>query len=228
MERNEKGQFVKGMIPWSKGKKTGIIPWNKGLTGIGGWHHSKQTRLKMKNSAKIRIINYPNTDPILLGNNTRFKKGENGWVGRKHSELSKSRMSESHKHVITPNRDTKPERMIQIWLTLNQIKFIKHRGIKFSNNRWVQVDIFIEPNIVIEIDGDYWHANPSKYNSDSIIAGGRYAKEIWAEDIQENHELNKLGYYIIRIWESDIKSGIDDAAIPLLNLLRSLKSKEVT
>ena len=26
------GQFVKGFIPWNKGKKTGNIPWNKGLS----------------------------------------------------------------------------------------------------------------------------------------------------------------------------------------------------
>lgn len=32
LERNEKGQFIKGGIPWIKGKHP--IPWNRGIKGI--------------------------------------------------------------------------------------------------------------------------------------------------------------------------------------------------
>lgn len=48
MERNSKGQFIKGGIPWIKDKH--LIPWNKGKTGI----YTKDTLLKMVKAGRKR------------------------------------------------------------------------------------------------------------------------------------------------------------------------------
>lgn len=41
--------------------------------------------------------------------------------------------------------------------------------------------------------------------------------------VEIKSSLKKLGYNVIRIWESDIKSNIDFAINPLLNLIRNNK-----
>ena len=49
-ERNEKGQFLKGLVPWNKDKKSGHTPWNKGKKGEHHIYHSdfEKRREKMK------------------------------------------------------------------------------------------------------------------------------------------------------------------------------------
>jgi DNA mismatch endonuclease (patch repair protein) len=105
--------------------------------------------------------------------------------------------------------------MMQIALTLNGIKFEKHKPIIG------QPDIFIEPNICLFIDGDYWHANPNKYSSEVSITKDKKAKNIWARDIQVNNELSKMGYLIVRLWESDIKKNTQGCAEKVIEALRN-------
>ena len=60
--------------------------------------------------------------------------------------------------------------------------------------------------IIIEINGDYVHANPKKYNEQDIIVMPRKrytAKTKWEEDEKRIDYLEQLGYKIIVIWESD-------------------------
>lgn len=105
---------------------------------------------------------------------------------------------------LLPFRDSKPERMMQIALTLNDIKFKKHTMITDSMKFYHQVDIFIEPNICIEVDGDYWHRQP----------------KILLRDVEVNHKLNLLGYNVIRIWEKDIKNNAQDCVSRIITMIR--------
>jgi len=49
-------------------------------------------------------------------------------------------------------------------------------------------DAYIEPNIIIEVDGEYWHNYPD----------GR------EEDRKRDKELESVGYEIHRYWAKDI------------------------
>lgn len=166
-------------------------------------------------------------------------KGNKNCLGKKHSDLTKERISNklkghsvSHEtrqrmrlarqHQVVPFKDTKPERMMQLALQLHGIKFRTHEPIAG------QPDIFIEPNICIFIDGDFYHANPDKYESNDYIIHGRFARDIWARDIQITHELSKLGCYVIRIWEHDVINDKDDCTSKLITLIKDQKMVSVT
>ena len=57
-------------------------------------------------------------------------------------------------HQIFPKKDTKIEIILQKELTKRDIPFVTHKAL------FGQPDIFIEPNICVFADGDYWHNYP--------------------------------------------------------------------
>jgi very-short-patch-repair endonuclease len=69
----------------------------------------------------------------------------------------REKLVEHRKHQKFPKSDTIPEKMIQEALRSENIEFIKHKPFKVGKS-YHQVDIFIKPNLCIEIDGEYWHS----------------------------------------------------------------------
>ncbi len=61
---------------------------------------------------------------------------------------------------------------------------------------------------VIEINGDYWHANPSKYEGTDVVYFPKksvLAREIWDRDNQRIKVIEALGLRVIVLWEHDIR-----------------------
>lgn len=63
-------------------------------------------------------------------------------------------------------------------------------------------------SIIIEVNGDYWHANPNKYKSDDqlIFPGNitKTAKQIWKKDRLKSNIAKHYGYKVLYFWEHDI------------------------
>lgn len=117
---------------------------------------------------------------------------------------------------IHPYKENKLEKRVESILNDNNIKFEKQKKIKndILNKR---IDFFISnKNIILQIDGDYWHCNPNKYKSNYFHTKRKLeAKEIWRKDNQETNSLEKCGYIVKRIWETDVNR---------LNILKILKN----
>jgi G:T-mismatch repair DNA endonuclease (very short patch repair protein) len=69
---------------------------------------------------------------------------------------------------------------------------------------------------VIETYGDYWHASPTKYTADTLDSTQR-------KNIRRDHSkvvrLNKLGYNILVLWESDLKQRQEECFLRLKEFL---------
>jgi very-short-patch-repair endonuclease len=77
-------------------------------------------------------------------------------------------------------------------------------------------------NFIIEINGDYTHANPKIYGPNDIIRlpGQSFlAKEKWEADLIRKNKLEQAGYIVFTIWQSD-DWGIKKEE--LLNLLGTI------
>lgn len=64
-------------------------------------------------------------------------------------------------------------------------------------------------NLIVEIFGDYWHANPHKYNPEDFIyrfEGKVPAKEVWAQDKIKEKIYKDKGFNYLVIWEEDIEN----------------------
>ena len=66
-----------------------------------------------------------------------------------------------------------------------------------------------QSNLIIEVNGDYWHANPSLYEESSVIKypGSKVvtARDIWDRDTIKREIAYKHGFDVLYLWESNIK-----------------------
>lgn len=92
-------------------------------------------------------------------------------------------------------------------------------------------DVFLpDINILIEVNGTIFHADPDKYKEDDVMPlTGRVAKDIWLKDIEKRRAATELGYTTIIIWEKEIvnKSDIEifDTLCKKIEDYRSIKDK---
>lgn len=65
-------------------------------------------------------------------------------------------------------------------------------------------DFMLENGLIIEVDGDFWHGNPDKYEKEDLRN-----HQIRAQRIDEYKTKWALmhGFPILRIWESDIRKN---------------------
>lgn len=207
--RDKISKSLKGrkFLPDSHYEKLSIM-----FTGEGNPNYGKSMSDEQKEAVSKSQTGRKHTEEHnqkISDNNARY------WKGKKHSEQSIQKMKEKRVYQKQPMKDTKPEKMMQTALTIENIKFETHKPILG------QPDIFIEPNICIFVDGDFWHGNPELYDADKILIGTRKVSDVWARDLMINHELNKLGYQVIRIWASDIMNTSPDSAKHIITLIKS-------
>jgi G:T-mismatch repair DNA endonuclease (very short patch repair protein) len=67
---------------------------------------------------------------------------------------------------------------------------------------------------IIEVYGDYWHMNPSVYESTDIflkgrVGGEKLAVEVWEKDREAQLQAARLGYEVLVIWEKELKQDIN-------------------
>lgn len=94
--------------------------------------------------------------------------------------------------------------------------------IQRDKKHWYFYDVFIKQlNVLVEVNGDFYHANPRKYSSSDVIKylyGDRTAEEIWKKDKKKKEFAEMHGYSVCYIWEDEIKRN-------KFNLLKFIKSK---
>lgn len=142
-----------------------------------------------------------------------FKGNKNPFYGKTHDDKTREIIREKRLKQIIPYKDTRPERMVQIALSLESIKFEKHKAITG------QPDIFIEPNLCIFIDGCYWHGcteckpyeNLSEKQKNRIVS-----------DMKTNHKLTSMGYFVLRIPEHEIVKNNANSINKIMNIIKTI------
>ena len=111
---------------------------------------------------------------------------------------------EKRLHQVFPVKDTIIEKILQNGLRKNGIKFQKHKPILG------QPDLFIEPNICIFADGDYWHGwlylNGKRYDNAKKLNNEFFEKRI-QRDKRNTQLLKRQGYEVLRFWGHEIREN---------------------
>ena len=171
---------------------------------------------KQKNVKEIIENGFQNNHGCSLSEHRR-EKSKKIWasltVEEKTSWLEKSIQSDSAQTKQVGYRTSKGEATLSEILSELQITHTRQLLLKYeeaNKKRRFFYDIFIPKlNLIIEFNGDYWHANPDLYKASDLIHyrfGVITAKDIWNKDLKKKKLAESAGYSIITVWEKEIKN----------------------
>jgi hypothetical protein len=129
---------------------------------------------------------------------------------------------EQKNHMINSVQKSSIESSIELriksLLDMMNIQYTSQMKIKSSNNSIYFFDICIG-NILIEINGDFWHANPNKYKKGDILKFPKkevISDELWLKDKIKRKDAIKKGYNVVYLWESFIRKSTNEYLIETL------------
>ena len=122
----------------------------------------------------------------------------------------------SHRCFLSSRRktDTWIERDINAFLTEHSIDFIP----QYSIGR-MTADFYIPSiNLIVEANGDFWHANPSVYTDEKLLHP--IQRRAIEKDERKMRQLYDKGYDVIVVWELDLKHRNEETLSEMLTQIR--------
>jgi DNA mismatch endonuclease (patch repair protein) len=125
-------------------------------------------------------------------------------------------------------RDTEPERLLRSELFRRGLRYRLHaRGLPGKPDI-----VFKRARVAVFVDGDFFHGGGWRARGFASFEGqfGRWRNApFWIEKIRGNvardkratRELRKLGWKVIRVWESDVRKSPQRAADRIADAVRS-------
>ena len=231
-------KYAPGRVHHFKGKKLSPGHRKNISSGLKGHITTEETRRKIGAKNKLAVKRFWENMTESQKEKwkkkfspTWYKKGQvSPMKGKKMSEETRMKLIRTfstpefrelrrvqRSRIKIPMKDTKPEKIVQAFCKSKKIKFQTHKWFDLGFQR-AEVDLFIEPNICILVDGDWIHANPNlikpdgtmRYTPDRVLRKAyknRPEKTVldkWVNDDMITKGLKKQNCKVHRFWEHDI------------------------
>lgn len=208
-------------IPWGKMKK---VLTHLGITTRSLSQASSTTRTRKK---------YRDTCQTLYGAPNALSKDTSAY--HKRNQTVKDTYGVSNVRQLERVKNTINETMIARYGVLRVTKLPKFTkkdpnkleskisacltglGIGHKYSHYVarrQFDFLISgTKILLEVNGDFWHANPKLYKPDHIlkfVQGSLTAQDIWNRDQEKLDLARTYNYHTIILWESEIRAKSEE------------------
>lgn len=114
-----------------------------------------------------------------------------------------------------PSKDTEPELMLRKALWKENLRY----RVNYKRLPGKPDIVFTKYHVVVFCDGDYWHGHNWAIRGLSSLEDELAGySEFWrlkilrniARDTEVNQELKAQGWTVIRLWESDIRSNLNE------------------
>jgi G:T-mismatch repair DNA endonuclease (very short patch repair protein) len=215
-----------------KDKKRKTFIENYGVDNIYKTTHFKEY---LNNLMLLKYVKLRTTNPEKISDSRKkFTPGKWEEIEKKIKNTSLEKYGVTNVSKLDKNRKKHSEAMIGWWKGLSDLEkeerinrnfnlvsgleitvrnILDNNMIIYDPQRFIggkSYDILIRfTNLIIEINGDYWHANPNKYSGTDFInypgIGQVTASSVWDRDIEKIALAEKYGYKVITIWEDEIK-----------------------
>jgi hypothetical protein len=151
----------------------------------------------------------------------RWKERQKKWQNTLNSKPIEERekINKKKKPIIGPI--SKAEKELFEHLKNLGIAVDKQFSLSRNDGRWYHYDI-VYNNKIIEFNGDYWHANPKKYNESDIFSRNMKvctASDIWRKDREKIECAIRNNFEVMIVWESDYKKDKQGTIDKCLNFL---------
>ena len=178
ISNSHKGKIVSEDTKQKISNSSKGISRNKGKQPMLGKKHSFCTKKQMSEKAKIS-----------------FDKGERPQIAQKGIKRS----LETIEKIFAKRPMNKLEKFVSSILDENNIEYHFQYFLKTKDGTCKSYDFKIkDTNILLEIDGDYWHGGPG------VNKHFYKLEEVKENDILKNQIATENGFSLIRIWESNI------------------------
>lgn len=185
-----------------------------------GEKHTKESRLKMSISQKTHWSNISEEERKELSKRASFSQQK---AKRRDPDYYRSiKRKAGAKSNSNPNKYkmNKPETLFASILEKNKIKYTY--SVILSKSPAYQYDFLIHgKKILIEVDGDYWHANPSIYTQKSNLTKAQ--EKVTKKDKYKSKAARKMGFKLLRIWASELND--DNKVKELINEIQAEENK---
>lgn len=162
--------------------------------------------------AKVKVRGQGWTEEMQKAHSAKMKGSSNWMRGKHHKQETKDYVSkvklDMYKNGLVKlckRFVSNPEVEIAGLLIEQDVTFIPQYQIK--NVSYIYDFYIPSKNLVIEFNGDYWHANPKRYKPNTLLKiqgqGEVAVEKIWERDKLKREAVTNLGYNYECIWQSD-------------------------
>lgn len=206
-----------GVKKWSKWAKHGRSGENNPMYGKDSWNKNKtkyDSDIIMKISQKMTNRHISDITKQRQSKSAKARK-IHGHTGHRHSEESKNKMRIATLNAIKNGKmpQTKTKCHIEMAKILNDLNISFEE--EFMVSYW-SFDFYLNDlDILIEVDGDYFHSNPLFYKKPKT----KTQKINASRDKKKNEFCKANNLTLIRFWEHDIHNNREDVICRLEKLL---------
>ena len=184
-----------------------------------GKKHSPEARAKMSERQRGKTISEDQIRKFRETHRRNFPTAESfGEEVRKryqdHPE-ARAKLREARLRQRFLKVWTKPERVMAALLASTNCEFEDHVAIG-----GIGVVDFLVGRTIIEVFGDYWHANPSSFDEQGKPLHPRQLQQR-AKDEARNDAYQELGYRVEIFWEADLLQNVNECRKRLIEIARS-------
>lgn len=174
-------------------------------------------------------IDYPTGKRLLsyLKLNIHWREiQERTGLTQKQIHSARLKLEKAHNFTYTPERK-KPGGYGKSKIELQVQSMLDELGIAYESE-FPHGSFFYDfrikhTSLLIEVNGDYWHANPVVYPDKSAL------NETQQKMVRRDHYKRRVakdhGYYVLYIWESDLKSQPNTVKITLERYIKNAFEK---
>jgi very-short-patch-repair endonuclease len=141
--------------------------------------------------------------------------------GRIHSQITKDKMSitakEKWENGDIGHRVYYTSKLEKTFANILDLLDIKYTTSFYAKEIKAFYDFYLpESNIIIEVDGDFWHCNPTKFPLPKYES----QKKNLIRDKEKEQWVQNNGYKLLRFWEDDINNNIKSVKQTLLENIK--------
>lgn len=144
-----------------------------------------------------------------------FKERQKKWIDTLNSKTEEEKIEINRKKITGSSYSPISQKLF--WDIYNlvgnaKVKFAEMKGefhVLNENNSWFAYDyVDIQRKKCIEFNGDFWHCHPEHFEPEQIHRiKGKKVKDIWELDKNKKDFIEKLGYKVLTIWESEYRKS---------------------